>query len=64
MIPNSNTAFQTLQPDTSSINFRIAKFKEATQDLINAVAYANENEMAMLVDRAISNGAKINYYEL
>jgi len=63
MIPNSNTAFQVLQPDTSSINFRIANFKEATQDLINAVAYANENEMAMLVDRAISNGAKINYYE-
>lgn len=63
MIPNIYTAFQTLPPDTSSINFRIVKFKEATHDLINAVAYANENEMAMLVDRAISNGAKINYNE-
>ena len=61
MIPNNSTAFQALQPDTSSINFGIAKFEEATHDLINAVAYANENEMAMLVDRAISNGAKINY---
>jgi hypothetical protein len=25
--------------------------------------YANVNEMAMLVDRAISDGANINYYE-
>jgi ankyrin repeat protein len=63
MIPTTNLAFQTLEPDASFINFRIAKFQKATLDLINAVSYANENEMAMLVDRAISNGAKINYHE-
>lgn len=32
-------------------------------DLRNAITYANAYEMAMLVDRAISKGANINYYD-
>ena len=62
MTPHTNSAFKALQPETSSINFRKEQFEKATRDLINAVSYANENEMSMLVDRAISNGANINYY--
>ena len=62
MTPHTNSAFKALQPETSSINFRKEQFEKATRDLINAVSYANENEMSMLVDREISNGANINYY--
>ena len=62
MTPHINSAFKALQPETSSINFRKEQFEKATFDLINAVSYATENEMPMLVDRAICNGANINHY--
>ncbi len=63
MIPKINSAFQRLPLDILATNTQVTQFKNATKHLINAVTYANVNEMAMLVDRAISDGAKINYYE-
>ena len=63
MIPKFNFAFQRLPLDFLSTTSQVTQFKNATNHLINAVAYANANEMAMLVDRAISEGAKINFYD-
>jgi len=63
MIPKINSAFQRLPLDILATNTQVTQFKNATKHLINAVTYANVNEMAMLVDRAIGDGAKINYYE-
>jgi ankyrin repeat protein len=63
MIPKFNSAFQRLPLDFLSTTSQVTQFKNATNHLINAVAYANANEMAMLVDRAISEGAKINFYD-
>jgi len=63
MIPKLNFAFQRLPLDFLSTTSQVTQFKNATNHLINAVAYANANEMAMLVDRAISEGAKINFYD-
>lgn len=39
------------------------QIQQANEELRNAIRYANMNEMAMLVDRAISKGAKINNYD-
>ena len=63
MTPQINSAFQRLPIDTQMNTAQVAQFKSATKHLIYAVEYATTNEMAMLVDRAISNGANINYYE-
>lgn len=63
MIPKTSSSFQRQSPETLSTSSQVTQFKNATKDLINAVAFANTNEMAMLVDRAISEGAKINYYD-
>jgi hypothetical protein len=63
MIPKTNSPFQTPTPNILSTNSQETTFINATKNLINAVAYASENEMAILVDRAISQGAKINYYD-
>ena len=63
MIPKINSAFQRLPLDILATNTQVTQFKNATTHLINAVTFANANEMAMLVDRAIDNGAKINYFE-
>ena len=63
MIPKINSAFQRLPLDILATNTQVTQFKNATKHLINAVTFANANQMAMLVDRAIDNGAKINYFE-
>jgi ankyrin repeat protein len=63
MIPKTSSSFQRQSPETLSTSSQATQFKNATKNLINAVAFANTNEMAMLIDRAISNGAKINYYD-
>ncbi len=63
MIPKINPASQRLPIIPPTANLHETAFKNATKNLINAVAYANENEMAMLVDRAISQGAEINHYD-
>ena len=63
MLPKINSAFQRLPLDIQATNTQVTQFRNATKHLINAVTFANANEMAMLVDRAISNGAKINYYD-
>ena len=63
MIPKINSVYQRFPLDNQATNSQVMQFKNATKHLINTISYANANEMAMLVDRAISDGAKINYYE-
>ena len=63
MIPKINSVYQRFPLDNQATNTQVMQFKNATKHLINTISYANANEMAMLVDRAISDGAKINYYE-
>lgn len=63
MIPKSNSAYRVPLHSLPRRDLLAEKINAATLDLRNAVAYANENEMSMLVDRAISNGANINHFE-
>ena len=58
-----SSAFKThrnTQPNLDNLNIQI---RNANLDLRYAITYANSNEMAMLVDRAISKGANINHYD-
>lgn len=59
----TSSAFKThrsTQPNLDNLNIQI---RNANLDLRYAVSFANSNEMAMLVDRAISKGANINHYD-
>jgi len=59
----TSSAFKThrsTQPNLDNLNIQI---RNANLALRYAVSFANSNEMAMLVDRAISKGANINHYD-
>lgn len=54
MIPKTSSSFQRQSPETLSTSSQATQFKNATKDLINAVAFANTNEMAMLAPYSLS----------
>ena len=63
MLPQKQpSAFQPLYTVNSFVSIPTTQIQEANKDLRNAVEYATIHEMTMLVDRAISKGAKINNY--